>query len=81
MGQTIAYLGLSAAAMLVDKIGRRPLFLMSNGGMIVVFIFWTLTAALWTTQANRPAANASIAFMALYLLTYSIGQSNSSTIQ
>ncbi|KAG8810087.1 hypothetical protein FRC17_003104 [Serendipita sp. 399] len=60
------------AALLVDKIGRRPLFLMSNAGMVVVFVFWTLTTALWTTQENRPAANASIAFMPMYFLAYSI---------
>ncbi|KAG8860731.1 hypothetical protein FRB91_001434, partial [Serendipita sp. 411] len=61
-----------SAALLVDKIGRRPLFLMSNAGMLVVFIFWTLTTALWTTQENRPAANASIALMPIYFLAYSI---------
>ncbi|CCA66652.1 related to hexose transporter protein [Serendipita indica DSM 11827] len=60
------------AAMLVDKVGRRPLFLMSNAGMVVVFICWTITTALWTTQENRPAANASIAMIPIYFLTYSI---------
>ncbi|KAG8778086.1 hypothetical protein FRC15_010970 [Serendipita sp. 397] len=61
-----------SAALMVDKIGRRPLFLMSNAGMVIVFVFWTLTTALWTTQENRPAANASIAFMPIYFLAYSI---------
>lgn len=63
-----------AAAMLVDKVGRRPLFLMSNAGMVVVFICWTVTTALWTTRENRPAANASIALIPIYFLTYSIGE-------
>ncbi|KAG8764684.1 hypothetical protein FRC15_007473 [Serendipita sp. 397] len=45
---------------------------MSNAGMVIVFVFWTLTTALWTTQENRPAANASIAFMPIYFLAYSI---------
>lgn len=61
-----------AAATLVDRIGRRPLFLISNVGMLIVFIFWTLTTALWTTQENRPAASATIAFMPIYFLAYSI---------
>lgn len=60
------------AATLVDRIGRRPLFLISNVGMLIVFIFWTLTTALWTTQENRPAASATIAFMPIYFLAYSI---------
>lgn len=46
-----------AAALLVDKIGRRPLFLTSNGGMIVTFGAWTLAAALFNTRNDRAAAN------------------------
>jgi hypothetical protein len=46
-----------AAALLVDKIGRRPLFLTSNGGMIITFGAWTLAAALFTTRGDRAAAN------------------------
>ncbi|KAG8818925.1 hypothetical protein FRC18_012268 [Serendipita sp. 400] len=60
------------AALLVEKIGRRPIFLVSNAGMVVVFVFWTLTTALWTQNQNRPAANASIALMPIYFLAYSI---------
>lgn len=61
-----------SAAFLVERVGRRPLFLMSNAGMVVVFVIWTVTTALWTTEENRAAANASIAFMPIYFLAYSI---------
>ncbi|KAG8818549.1 hypothetical protein FRC17_010793, partial [Serendipita sp. 399] len=45
------------AALLVDKIGRRPLFLTSNAGMLVTFGMWTLAAALFNTRMDRGAAN------------------------
>ncbi|KAG8831033.1 hypothetical protein FRC17_003809 [Serendipita sp. 399] len=46
---------------------------MSNAGMVLVFVCWTLTTALWSsTEQNRPAANASIALMPIYFLAYSI---------
>lgn len=69
---------------MVDKIGRRPLFLTSNIGMLVTFGMWTLTTALYQTQQNRKhpdgtpwpnlaAANATIAMIPLFFLAYSIG--------
>ena len=63
-----------AAALLVDKIGRRPLFLTSNAGMLVTFGVWTLAAALYQTHKDRSAANAVIAMIPLFYLTYSIGK-------
>ena len=44
------------AAMLVDITGRRTLFLISNGGMLVTFICWTVATALYDTANNVAAA-------------------------
>lgn len=60
------------SALLVDKIGRRPLFLSSNTGMLITFGMWTLATALWSTHKNRAAANAVIGIIPLFYLAYSI---------
>lgn len=63
-----------AAALLVDRAGRRTLFLISNMGMVIVFAMWTLTTALFQTMGNVAAAKATIplifAFFAAYDLAY-----------
>ncbi|KIM27467.1 hypothetical protein M408DRAFT_329932 [Serendipita vermifera MAFF 305830] len=60
------------AALLVDKIGRRPLFLTSNTSMLVTFGMWTLATALFQTRSDRSAANAVIGIIPLFYLSYSI---------
>jgi len=61
-----------SAALLVDRIGRRPLFLTSNLGMLVCFGMLTLTTALYTTNDDKSAANASIAIIACFFAFYDI---------
>ena len=61
--------------MLVDKVGRRPMFLASTGGMFGTFIFWTLTAGLFE-EHNLPGANIGmIFFIWLFGLMYSLAWS------
>lgn len=45
-----------AASLLVEKIGRRKLFLISTSGMFIAFILWTIFAACesLTTRTWRP---------------------------
>lgn len=48
-------------ALLVDKVGRRPMFLASTCGMFGTFIFWTLTSGLYD-ERQAPGANYGMIF-------------------
>jgi sugar porter (SP) family MFS transporter len=75
-GQTCLALIVSLSmAMLVDKVGRRPMFLASTAGMFGTFIFWTLTSGLYD-EHQAPGANyAMIFFIWLFGVFYSIAWS------
>ena len=75
-GQTVLALIVSVTmASLVDRIGRRPMFLAATGGMFGTFIFWTLTAGLYE-EHNAPGANyAMIFFIWLFGVMYSLAWS------
>ena len=60
------------SAMLVDKVGRRPLFIISNAGMLVAFTMWTLTTALFSTQNNSAAATATIPLIFVFFFFYDV---------
>jgi MFS family permease len=64
-------LALGAAA-LVDKIGRRTLFLTSGVGMFVFFSAQTICFAVFMEKGYQPAANAVIAFIFLFYAAYDI---------
>lgn len=61
-----------SGAMLVDKLGRRTLFLISNTGMLVVFCAWTITTALWSTMHYTAAAKATVPIIFLFYAFYDI---------
>ncbi len=75
-GQTALALIVSVTmAMLVDRIGRRVMFITATGGMCVTFIFWTLTAGLYEEQGLAGAANGMIFFIWLFGIFYSLAWS------
>ncbi|EGN99259.1 hypothetical protein SERLA73DRAFT_55023 [Serpula lacrymans var. lacrymans S7.3] len=59
-----------SGAMLVDKIGRRKVFIISNIGMLVDFSMWTLTTALFNTSGNSAAAKATVPLIFIYYFFY-----------
>ncbi len=58
------------AAILVDKLGRRFLFLTSCCGMLVFFILQTVCSALFVERGSEGAAHAVIAFIFLFYAAY-----------
>ncbi|KAI0058199.1 general substrate transporter [Artomyces pyxidatus] len=59
-------------AFLVDRLGRRTLFIISTAGMLIAFSIWTLTTALFNTVHITAAARATIPFIFIFYLFYDI---------
>ncbi|OBZ72089.1 Lactose permease [Grifola frondosa] len=59
-----------SGALLIDKLGRRTLFIISNVGMLIDFGVWTLTTAIFNTFHNTMAAKATIPFVFIFYLFY-----------
>jgi hypothetical protein len=66
-GQTgLALIVSVTMALLVDKVGRRPMFLAATGGMFMTFIFWTLTCGLYEEHGAPGSSTAMIFFIWLF---------------
>lgn len=61
-----------AAAILVDRVGRRKLFITSCAGMLVFFTAQTICSAQFALHGNSNAAHAVIAFIFLFYAFYDI---------
>ncbi|KPM43272.1 hypothetical protein AK830_g3230 [Neonectria ditissima] len=84
-GKTIMDLSIAiGAALTVDKVGRRPLFLVAISGMVASFVLWTIVGAIYENSAetnsdgdvvftNTGSGYAQIAFVWLFGVFYDIG--------
>ncbi|KAL2064513.1 hypothetical protein VTL71DRAFT_3650 [Oculimacula yallundae] len=62
------------AAFLVDRVGRRPLFLVSVTGMVISFVIWTTMAAEYESHNQQQSFGiAQIVFVWIFGIFYSIG--------
>jgi sugar porter (SP) family MFS transporter len=59
----------------VDKIGRRPLFLVATSGMLTTFVIWTICSARYTLNGDKGAGNAVVAMIFLYYVFYNMAWS------
>ncbi|KAL2109781.1 hypothetical protein VUR80DRAFT_2046 [Thermomyces stellatus] len=75
-GKTIMDLLISiGAALTVDKFGRRPLFLSAITGMVIAFVCWTITGAVYenSNETNEGSGYAQIVFVWIFGIFYDIG--------
>lgn len=72
------------AALTVDNLGRRPLFLTGTIGMFTSFGLWTIISVVYQNSmrvlpdgtkeyTNQAAGNAQIAFVWIFSLFYHVG--------
>jgi MFS family permease len=63
-----------SAALSVDRLGRRPLFLTAISGMVVSFALWTAMAGLYESHNKAQGFGiAQIVFIWVFGIFYSIG--------
>jgi sugar porter (SP) family MFS transporter len=61
------------ASLFVDRVGRRPLFIVSTAAMFIAFILWTAFAALYTTHKTDGYAIGVLVAIFLCNGAYDIG--------
>ncbi|KAL1612203.1 hypothetical protein SLS60_000427 [Paraconiothyrium brasiliense] len=64
-----------AGAMMVDRAGRRPLFLTSVAGMAVSYAIWTALTSTFIKSHDADAGRAVVAFIFIYYFFYNIAWS------
>ncbi|KAK0347959.1 hypothetical protein LTR91_005840 [Friedmanniomyces endolithicus] len=64
-----------SCAFLIDRVGRRPLFITATAGMLITFVIWTICTALFEDSGNLGAGKAVIAMIFLFSATYAFAWS------
>lgn len=60
------------AAFLVDRLGRRPLFLWSGIGMLISYIVWTACSAVNSNTGSKPAGIVVVVCVFVFFFHYDI---------
>jgi len=75
-GLTILSLLVSvSAALLIDRVGRRPLFITATASMMVTFIVWTICSARQQATESVAAGRAVIAMIWIFSVAYALAWS------
>ncbi|KAL0942055.1 lactose permease [Colletotrichum truncatum] len=64
-----------AGALMVDRLGRRTLFLISTGGMLLFYAIWTSLTATFVKTNDSSIGKAVIAFVFMTYFSYAIAWS------
>lgn len=65
-----------SSAFFVDRVGRRPLFLLSTVGMVLMFLAWTVTSSVYEkTQDVKTSGYPQVVFVWLFSVFYAIAWS------
>ncbi|KAL2838639.1 general substrate transporter [Aspergillus pseudoustus] len=70
--QVFNFIAALMAAFLVDRLGRRTLFLWSSMGMLISFIIWTACSAVNSETGSRPAGIVVIVCVFIVFFHYDI---------
>ncbi|KAF2503352.1 general substrate transporter [Lophium mytilinum] len=73
MLQLFNYLCSVGAGVLIDRIGRRTLWLTCALGMLLSYIGWTILASVFARTGDHAVGNSVIAFVFIYSFFYDIG--------
>ncbi|CAK7207031.1 hypothetical protein SEUCBS139899_009839 [Sporothrix eucalyptigena] len=60
-------------AVMVDRVGRRPMWLIAVVGMLVSFIIWTVLSALFAQHNSAPLGRGVLTLVFLFQSFYSFG--------
>jgi MFS family permease len=70
--QVFNFIAALSAAIFVDRLGRRTLFLWSAMGMLLSFIIWTTCSAVFDTSQASALGRTVIAFVFIFYFHYDI---------
>lgn len=73
--QIVSWIAAIVGSMLVDRVGRRSLWLFSIAGMLVSYTAWTVCSALYNQHTgNSPGLAKAVLFLIfLFQVHYSVG--------
>jgi MFS family permease len=70
--QVFNFIAAVGAAFLVDRLGRRTLFLWAAGGMLISYIVWTACSAVVNETGSRPAGIVVVVCIFVFYFHYDI---------
>ncbi|KAK7539493.1 general substrate transporter [Phyllosticta citribraziliensis] len=70
--QIFNFIAALSAAFLVDRLGRRPLFIWSGIGMLISYIVWTACSAVNVETGNKPAGIVVVVCLFIFYFHYDI---------